>query len=84
MCRTLVLELGHEQLKTTKELLNITTRHASGKEAVGPHPLKTPIRALEEVLRAATRGRSADRVTGVQWPTTTSVEKKPITPVWGM
>jgi hypothetical protein len=35
MCRTLVLELGHEQLKTTKELLNITTRHASGKEAVG-------------------------------------------------
>jgi hypothetical protein len=29
-----VHELGHEQPKTTKELLNIATRHASGKEAV--------------------------------------------------
>jgi hypothetical protein len=28
-------ELGREQLKTTKELLDITTRHASGEEAVG-------------------------------------------------
>jgi hypothetical protein len=29
-----VHELGREQPKTTKELLNIATRHASGKEAV--------------------------------------------------
>jgi hypothetical protein len=34
-CRTLIHELGREQLKTTMELLDITTRHASGKEAVG-------------------------------------------------
>jgi hypothetical protein len=31
----LVYELGHEQPKTTKELLDIATRHTSGKEAVG-------------------------------------------------
>jgi hypothetical protein len=35
MCRTLVHELCHEKPKTTKELLDIATRHASGKEAVG-------------------------------------------------
>jgi hypothetical protein len=34
-CRTLVHELNREQLKTTKELLDITARHASGEEAVG-------------------------------------------------
>jgi hypothetical protein len=34
-CRTLVHELGCEELKITKELLNIATRHASGEEAVG-------------------------------------------------
>jgi hypothetical protein len=33
--RTLVHELGHEQPKTTKELLDIATRHTSGEEAVG-------------------------------------------------
>jgi hypothetical protein len=32
--RTLVQELSREQPKTTKELLDITTRHASIKEAV--------------------------------------------------
>jgi hypothetical protein len=32
---TLVHELSHEQLKTTKELLDIATQHASGKEAIG-------------------------------------------------
>jgi hypothetical protein len=31
----LVHELGYEQPKTTKELLDIATRHASGEEAVG-------------------------------------------------
>jgi hypothetical protein len=35
MCCTLVNELGQEHPKTTKELLDITTRHASGEEAVG-------------------------------------------------
>jgi hypothetical protein len=34
-CRSLVHELSHEQPKTTKELLDIATRHASGEEAVG-------------------------------------------------
>jgi hypothetical protein len=34
-CRTLVHELDREQLKTTKELLDITTRHASSEEVVG-------------------------------------------------
>jgi hypothetical protein len=34
-CRTMVHELGHDQLKTMKELLDIATRHASSKEAVG-------------------------------------------------
>jgi hypothetical protein len=34
-CQTLVHELGCDQPKTTKELLNIATRHASSEEAVG-------------------------------------------------
>jgi hypothetical protein len=34
-CRILVHELSHEQPKTTKELLDIATRHASNKEEVG-------------------------------------------------
>jgi hypothetical protein len=33
--RTLVHELSRDQPKTTKELLDITTRHASSEEAVG-------------------------------------------------
>jgi hypothetical protein len=33
-CRSLVHELSHEQPKTTKELLDIATRHASGEEAI--------------------------------------------------
>jgi hypothetical protein len=35
MCRTLVQELTRDQPNTTKELLDIATRHASGEEAVG-------------------------------------------------
>jgi hypothetical protein len=35
MCRTLVHELRHEQPKTTKEILDIATRHASSEEVVG-------------------------------------------------
>jgi hypothetical protein len=35
MCRTLVHELSRDQLNTTKEMLDIATRHAFGKEAVG-------------------------------------------------
>jgi hypothetical protein len=34
-CRTLVHELGCEQPRTTKELLDIATWHASGEEAIG-------------------------------------------------
>jgi hypothetical protein len=34
-CQTRVHELGRDQPKTTKELLDIATRHASGEEAVG-------------------------------------------------
>jgi hypothetical protein len=34
-CCTLVLELGREYPKTTKEVLDIATRHASNEEAVG-------------------------------------------------
>jgi hypothetical protein len=34
MCQTLVHELDHEQPKTTKELHNTATQHASGEEAV--------------------------------------------------
>jgi hypothetical protein len=33
--RTLVHELGHDQSKTTKKLLDITNRHASSEELVG-------------------------------------------------
>jgi hypothetical protein len=34
MCHTLVHELGRRQPSTTKELLDIATRHASGEEVV--------------------------------------------------
>jgi hypothetical protein len=34
-CCTLIHELGWDQLSTTKELVDITTRHASGEEVVG-------------------------------------------------
>jgi hypothetical protein len=34
-CHSLVHELSREQPKTTKELLNVATRHASGEEAIG-------------------------------------------------
>jgi hypothetical protein len=34
-CESLVHKLGHKSPQNTKELLNITTRHASGEEAVG-------------------------------------------------
>jgi hypothetical protein len=35
MCSTLVHKLGYDKPNTTKELLDIATRHASGEEAVG-------------------------------------------------
>jgi hypothetical protein len=34
-CRTPIHELSHDQQKTTKELLDITTRYTSSEEAVG-------------------------------------------------
>jgi hypothetical protein len=33
-CEALVHKLGRKKPKTTKELLNITTNHASGEEAI--------------------------------------------------
>jgi hypothetical protein len=33
-CHTLVHELGRKQVKTSKELLDIATRHAFGEEVV--------------------------------------------------
>ena len=34
-CESLVHKLGHKGPRTTKELLDIATSHASGEEAVG-------------------------------------------------
>jgi hypothetical protein len=34
MCGTLVHKLSHEPLKTTKELLDVATRHASSEDVV--------------------------------------------------
>jgi hypothetical protein len=34
-CQALLHDLDHDQPKTMKELLDITTRHASGEEVVG-------------------------------------------------
>jgi hypothetical protein len=50
MCHSLVHKLGREQSKTTKVLLNIATRHASGEERrlLGPPLLwLTWVRLLE-------------------------------------
>jgi hypothetical protein len=34
-CKSLIRKLGYRKLHTTRELLDIATNHASGKEAVG-------------------------------------------------
>jgi hypothetical protein len=34
-CESLVHKLGHKCPRTTKELLDIATSHASGEEAIG-------------------------------------------------
>ena len=34
-CESLVHKVGHKGLRTTKEILDIATSHASGEEAVG-------------------------------------------------
>jgi hypothetical protein len=68
-------ELGHDQLNTTKELLDIATQHTSGEEAVGPSLFRasgkwssvaagqhrTKPQALRKALRAARRGKMAPR-----------------------
>jgi hypothetical protein len=71
---TLVHELSHEQLKTTKELLDIATQHASGKEAIGAAFIlgnagaaandgwATPTSLPGKAIRVARRGRSANPV----------------------
>jgi hypothetical protein len=53
MCCTLVHELGHEQPKTTKDLLDIGTRHTSGEEAVGAAFTMGNAKAADEGGRAA-------------------------------
>jgi hypothetical protein len=76
MCRTLLHEIGREQPKTTKELLDITTRHAFGEEAVGAAfilgnvgavanggqatPTKATVKSARKGGKAEKRGRSAD------------------------
>jgi hypothetical protein len=52
-CHTLVHELGHEKLKTTKELFDIGTRHTSSEEAV-----RTAF-ILGNVIAAASGSREA-------------------------
>jgi hypothetical protein len=52
MCHILVHELGCEPPKTTKELLDIATQHASGKEADGAAFI------LENAGTAASNGRA--------------------------
>jgi hypothetical protein len=70
----LVHELGREQPKTTKELLNIVARHASSEEAVGDAvvlgnveaatsggraiPTKATIKGARKGPRVERRGRS--------------------------
>jgi hypothetical protein len=53
--RTLVHELGREQLKTTKELLDIATRHASDEEVVGA----VFVQGGHKVVLSGGRGTSA-------------------------
>jgi hypothetical protein len=71
-------ELNHDQPKITKELLNITTSHASGKEVVGAifmqssgkaapvavegHQPRQPTRMKRGVLEVTRGGRSGDPV----------------------
>jgi hypothetical protein len=48
--RTLVHEFGRKQPETIKELLEITTRHASGEEAIGA--TFTPVEAVTTIGEA--------------------------------
>jgi hypothetical protein len=65
MCHSLLHKLYHEQLKTTKELLDIATRHTSGEEVVGATFVLGNTKATTSASRAApskatvkgTRGR---------------------------
>jgi hypothetical protein len=84
MCHSLVHELSREQPKTTKELLNIATRHASGEEAVGANftlakegvaigggqtaPL--PMSPSEAPKKVRRRGKSTTHVVWLRWQTT--------------
>jgi hypothetical protein len=59
-CHSLVHELGCEQQKTTKALLDIVTRHASGEEAIGA------TFTLVNVCAATGSGRTAPTSTAVK------------------
>jgi hypothetical protein len=52
-CRTLVHELGHYPPKTTKELLNITTRLASSTGAVGAMFVQSSAKAAPNIGQGA-------------------------------
>jgi hypothetical protein len=74
-CRTLVNELGLNQPKTPKELLDITKQHTFGEDEVGPifvlgdgtmvlsdnqgHHPRLLVKALRKVLKAAKRAEVA-------------------------
>jgi hypothetical protein len=91
----LVHTLGREKLKTTKELLDITTQHASGEEVVGATftlgnvgmaahggratPTKTTIKGARKGAKGRKKGQNADRVASLQWPATTNSGRKPAT-----
>jgi hypothetical protein len=75
-----VHELGREQLKTTKQLLDITTRHASGEEVVGSVFMQSSGKAATGsgwgASTAATnkgtkRGIKSDKRGPRQWPQVT-------------
>jgi hypothetical protein len=51
-----VHELGHDQPKTTKELLDITTRHASGEEAVHGGSRRALPKAAGKGVRRSAKG----------------------------
>jgi hypothetical protein len=62
-----VHELGHDQPKTTKEFLDISTRHASGEEAVGAIFMQsTGKAALGDGRGAPTKATDRDAKSGTR------------------
>jgi hypothetical protein len=81
-CHSLVHELGREQQKTTKVLLDIATQHTSGEEVVGAAftlvnadaatgsgrmtPTSTTVKSTKRALRVGRRGKSTIHVTSLR------------------